>query len=78
MPDEIIDLGDSPPTPPDADLWLEYGRKLVNDADCSTVAVAVLSCHRWQMTGKLHYAVSICRRVRWHSELIHDPMESGK
>lgn len=32
MPDEIIDLGDSPPTPPDADLWLEYGRKLVNDA----------------------------------------------
>jgi hypothetical protein len=32
MPDEIIDLGDSPPTPPDADLWLEYGRKLVQDA----------------------------------------------
>lgn len=32
MPDKIIDLGDSPPTPPDADLWLEYGRKLVNDA----------------------------------------------
>jgi hypothetical protein len=35
MPDEIIDLGDSPPTPPDADLWLEYGRKLVNDAPAS-------------------------------------------
>lgn len=32
MPDELIDLGDSPPTPPDADLWLEYGRKLVQDA----------------------------------------------
>lgn len=35
MPDEIIDLGDSPPTPPDADLWLEYGRKMVNDAPAS-------------------------------------------
>lgn len=35
MPDKIIDLGDSPPTPPDADLWLEYGRKLVNDAPAS-------------------------------------------
>jgi hypothetical protein len=35
MPDEMIDLGDSPPTPPDADLWLEYGRKLVNDAPAS-------------------------------------------
>lgn len=35
MPDDIIDLGDSPPTPPDADLWLEYGRKLVNDAPAS-------------------------------------------
>lgn len=33
--DKIIDLGDSPPTPPDADLWLEYGRKLVNDAPAS-------------------------------------------
>ena len=32
MPDEIIDLGDSPPTPPDADLWLEYGRKMVTDS----------------------------------------------
>lgn len=35
IPDGIIDLGDSPPTPPDADLWLEYGRKLVNDAPAS-------------------------------------------
>ncbi|MGH9752613.1 MAG: hypothetical protein ACREA2_07500 [Blastocatellia bacterium] len=35
IPDKIIDLGDSPPTPPDADLWLEYGRKLVNDAPAS-------------------------------------------
>lgn len=35
MPHDIIDLGDSPPTPPDADLWLEYGRKLVNDAPAS-------------------------------------------
>jgi hypothetical protein len=35
MPDEIIDLGESAPTPPDADLWLEYGRKLVNDAPAS-------------------------------------------
>jgi hypothetical protein len=35
IPDTIIELGDSPPTPPDADLWLEYGRKLVNDAPAS-------------------------------------------
>ncbi|MBI3422476.1 MAG: hypothetical protein HY011_06015 [Acidobacteria bacterium] len=34
MPDKIIDLGDSPP-PPDADLWLDYGRKLVQDAPAS-------------------------------------------
>lgn len=32
MPDEIIDLGDSPPTPPDADLWLDYGRKQVAES----------------------------------------------
>ena len=35
MSDEIIDLGESEPTPPDADLWLEYGRKLVTDAPAS-------------------------------------------
>ena len=40
MADEIIDLGDSPPTPPDADLWLEYGRKMVTDGPVSLRSAA--------------------------------------
>jgi hypothetical protein len=32
MSDEIIDLGESAPTPPDADFWLEYGRKMVTES----------------------------------------------
>jgi hypothetical protein len=28
---EVVDLGESPPTPPDADLWVEMGRKWAND-----------------------------------------------
>ena len=40
MPDEIIDLGDSPPTPHDADLWLEYGRKMVTDGPVSLRSAA--------------------------------------
>ena len=40
MPDEIMDLGDSAPTPPDADLWLEYGRKMVQDGPAAIRSAA--------------------------------------
>ena len=40
MPDEIIDLGASEPTPPDADLWLEYGRKMVQDGPAAIRSAA--------------------------------------
>lgn len=40
MPDEIIDLGDSPPTPPDADFWLDYGRKMVTDGPAAIRSAA--------------------------------------
>jgi hypothetical protein len=37
---EVIDLGESLPTPPDADLWLEMGRKWVNDSPSSIRSAA--------------------------------------
>lgn len=40
MPDEIIDLGESAPTPPDADFWLEYGRKMVTDGPAAIRSAA--------------------------------------
>jgi hypothetical protein len=37
---KVIDLGESQPAPPDADLWLEIGRKWVNEGSASIRSAA--------------------------------------
>jgi hypothetical protein len=39
-PDDILDFGDSPHPKPDDDLWLEYGRKTVQDGPTAIRAAA--------------------------------------
>ncbi len=39
-PHDIPDFGDSPPPKPDDDLWLEYGRKMVQDGPAAIRSAA--------------------------------------